>query len=100
MSDDKEKSIVELFREFREAHGGGIDFGDICPRCQEVLCECCSECDSLRAKFAKAIAFLEESKRGHEGHGDYCQVLNTGHCDCGAAEFNARLDAMLAELKS
>lgn len=56
-----------------------------CPHCGEMAND----------RIAALRALLEESYRSHEGHGDYCQVANTKHCDCGADEWNARVDAAL-----
>lgn len=42
------------------------------------------------------VALLRESKRDHRGEcNDSCLALAGGQCDCGADEYNARVDKLL-----
>lgn len=81
-----------------------------CPACDS---DACVRCECIKRKMQKKIdalaVLLREAKRGHvntlsrDGQGGtYCQTFvrdnrtgENGSCTCGAAAWNARVDAAL-----
>ncbi len=65
--------------------------GGVCPDCRNT---------DTRARLAKAIAMLEESRRECLADCDSVFYHPTQPCSCGMESWSARLDTLLEELKA